>query len=279
MSRMKNRRLSGVVAATLAILMLIGYALRESKAPFAEAGVDQSPKTSSAKGRRAGSDDLTSFSAASPRTQKEQQGLSGLTTAVSPSSLKNSMEDESLNRALATQKLSREELLASHRLASLMVDASRKQFDLRSLLQRMREMGLKPDARREVNPVTGRSYIIRSTSFLPGTRHFHAQVFENSQGGEFVQHLSFDLRPGADSLSSAVSIVRGLLPAGARLVSDQPDFKAWTLGDGYMAWIKVLSAEDLEGDPYDAYSFPQDRGTIKIAIEEDVEDQHSMAME
>lgn len=180
---------------------------------------------------------------------------------------------------LQSRKLDANELLASHQLVSVLMDVGRKDLDLRAVLQRMREVGLRPDARREVNPVTGRSYIIRSATTLPGTRYFHAQVFENSRGGEFVQHISFDLRPGADSMTSAISIVRGLLPPEARQVADQADFKAWTLGNGYMAWVKVLNSEDMQGDPYDAYSFPSDRGTIKIAIEEDVEDQRSVSMD
>ncbi len=138
--------------------------------------------------------------------------------------------------------------------------------DLVSYLQRSKQ---EPQVGHDRNPYTGDMAIVRVKTPLPGTRYFHAQYFADSDGTSFVQHMSFEYKPGPEAMRQAIAAVKASFPGLGAPKTAKPDFIEWALPEGRTVWIKKMAAEDLADDPYNAYG-PRDIGTIRVAIESDV---------
>lgn len=138
-----------------------------------------------------------------------------------------------------------------------------------SLVKKLNEAGLKPKVAQDFNEDTGKMIVVETDEALPGTRYFHAQYFEDENKKPFLQHMSFEFRPGEKSLQEAVGFVQKAFPESigpARYCKD--DFAMWSWGE-MTAWCHKLDQQDIEegGGPHRAYG-PEDVGAIRCTIEQ-----------
>jgi hypothetical protein len=146
--------------------------------------------------------------------------------------------------------------------------------DINSLLEYLKSSHQDPFVVDDSNDVTGTMTIVRTNSPLPGTRYFHAQYFEDENRQKFVQHMSFEFKPGVHAMEEAMASVEKSFTHLGQPSTRKADFVQWTLPDGYVLWIKKLNARDLADNPFNAYS-RGDVGTIRIAVEQNPEEGHS----
>ena len=153
----------------------------------------------------------------------------------------------------------------SHTLGQI----SQGSFSLRRLLEDLQKTGQQPLVARDANPDTGEMLIVRTKSPLPGTRYFHAQYFTGDGGEHFVQHMSFEFKPGPDAMAEAIAAVEKNFPHLTQPLVKRDDYVKWNLDRDYIVWVKKMTMEDLQDDPFNSYSASDD-GTIRIAVELDV---------
>lgn len=110
--------------------------------------------------------------------------------------------------------------------------------------------------------------IVRTQKPFTGTRYFHAQYFYNENRAPYLQHMSFEFRPGSDSMQRAVEAISSHTERVGEPYMRTDDFVAWRLEPPLQIYVKRLDCMDLEFHPYNAYS-QRDIGTIKIAVEID----------
>ncbi|HRO67588.1 MAG TPA: hypothetical protein PL182_08495 [Pseudobdellovibrionaceae bacterium] len=151
-------------------------------------------------------------------------------------------------------------------MSRLLAKAFNPSTTLEEVVSELKKTGQKPFVTRSENPATGRMMIVRTKSPLPGTRYFHAQYFTDEQNKVFVQHMSFEFKPGPDSLREAVQTAMRSFRLGQPR-EQKADFLQWDLDDDYVLWIKRKSAEDLTDDPFNAYDPEKDDGTVQVAME------------
>lgn len=142
-------------------------------------------------------------------------------------------------------------------------------FTLKRLLNELQKTGQQPLVARDANPDTGEMMIVRTKSPLPGTRYFHAQYFTGEDGERFVQHMSFEYKPGLHSMEEAVAAVQRSFPQLSQPVVQREDYVKWTLDHNYILWVKRMSLDELKHDPFNSYSIA-DAGTIRVAVELEV---------
>lgn len=121
------------------------------------------------------------------------------------------------------------------------------------------------------NEYTGSMFVVRTNSPFPGTRYFHAQYFLDESGKKFVQHMSFEFKPGPRAMQDALDTIQQSFKNLGKPAEQKADFALWNLGDGYVIWVKKQSAEDLENNTMNP-STDADIGTIRIAIEQNPHD-------
>ena len=129
-----------------------------------------------------------------------------------------------------------------------------------------------PLVMRDSNPFTGDMLIVRTKSPLPGTRYFHAQFFTDSNGHEYLQHVSFEFRPGPMAMPEAIRAVEDGCGSLSKPTFQKDRFQQWDLGHGYVIWIRRLDQNDLQNNPFNAYT-DDDLNTIRVAIELNPDDQ------
>lgn len=138
-----------------------------------------------------------------------------------------------------------------------------------SLIRDLQESGQEPFIARDKNEYTGELSIVRTKSPFPGTRYFHAQYFTDEKGDRYLQHMSFEFRPGPKALESARQAVYNAFPGIGSPSKEIEGFMEWKLNTGFTVWIKKMELENLDPQhPFNAYS-KKDVGTIRVAIEED----------
>jgi hypothetical protein len=121
----------------------------------------------------------------------------------------------------------------------------------------------------------GNMATVRTKSSLKGTRYFHAQFFTDENGKEYLQHMSFEMGP-KEPFERVRELAKAYLSAKVISEISKPNYQLWKMDNGYNVWVKTLSKEELQGDPFNAYS-ASDVGTKRIVIEEEIhpdQDEH-----
>lgn len=157
-----------------------------------------------------------------------------------------------------------EELASLENLSSVLAQAD--QSSLTNLLEQLQKSGQQPLLVRDANPDSGEMFIVRTKSPLPGTRYFHAQYFTGEDGQRFVQHMSFEFKPGPDAMEAAIATVEKSFTNLTRPIAKRPDYVKWGMNDKYIVWVKKMTADELKDDPFNSYSL-NDEGTIRVAVE------------
>lgn len=143
------------------------------------------------------------------------------------------------------------------------------QPDLKNTLSRLQTMRTQPMYFQDSNPSTGTLYILRTEAPLKGTRYFHAQYFSDENQKPFLQHMSFEIPPGKDSLRQAAAALKKSFPGLGDPEMQKEGFIMWKWKGGYNVWALRLTKDHLKDDPYNAYS-ANDEGTVRVAMELDV---------
>lgn len=144
------------------------------------------------------------------------------------------------------------------------------------LVNEFEQKALAPELRVDSNPYTGTLNVVRTRKVMPGTRYFHAQFFENEDGSEYVQHVSFEFKASEHSFAAVEkTILQQFSEGNVEPTQNKENFKSWRRDDGYIIWMKKLDATDIKDNPFNVYT-PEDIGTIRVAIELDIHD-HSPA--
>ncbi len=121
----------------------------------------------------------------------------------------------------------------------------------------------------------GNMATVRTKSSLKGTRYFHAQFFTDDNGKEYLQHMSFEMGP-KEPFERVRELAKAYLSAKVISEISKPNYQLWKMDNGYNVWVKTLSKEELQDDPFNAYS-DSDVGTKRIVIEEEIhpdQDEH-----
>lgn len=147
-------------------------------------------------------------------------------------------------------------------------DAKKSKEDFITFLQ---SLGLAPiiaeDKQKSIEDLT----IIRTRNSLPGVRYIHAQ-YEGDEK-QTLQHFSFEIPNKGNTLEGAVDLVRKVLPLGERATNTDPRIAVFRLSH-HVLYLKELTAEDMLGDPFNAYE-PTDAGNIRVAIEREIHEHQS----
>lgn len=168
----------------------------------------------------------------------------------------------------APQPISHEERASLRTLTSLLNDVTRHPSKPSDLIDQLIRSGYEPVISKDTNDYTGTMVIVRTKNTLPGTRYFHAQYFTDESGKYFPQHLSFEFRPG-NSMADIVGQVEATFGLLGKPAFANAEWMEWKLPNEYTLWIKKLGSEDLEGDPFNAYS-AADVNTIVVGVEKDI---------
>lgn len=163
----------------------------------------------------------------------------------------------------------RQELQSLKDMSKTLFVATQTPRKMKELIEFLRVTRQEPVVSRDSNADTGDMIIVRTKSPFPGTRYFHAQYFADNGKEPFVQHMSFEYKPGPKAFDDAQKAVSSAFPKLGKPTIKNRDFIQWPAENGYVVWIKRMGRRDLEDDPFNAYT-PNDIGTIRIAIELDI---------
>jgi len=204
--------------------------------------------------------------------QQRDAVASAATVAPSPQPPKREpVPEEQVQRLPAGKEedqaaLRKSEMDSLENLSRTLSQVGQAPLPLKNLVEGLQKSGQEPLVVRDANPDTGEMIIVRTKSPLPGTRYFHAQYFTGEGGERFVQHMSFEFKPGPQSMSEAIASVEKTFPNLSRPKVKREDYVQWSLDRDYIVWVKKMSLADLRDDPFNAYS-AADNGTIRVAVE------------
>lgn len=139
-----------------------------------------------------------------------------------------------------------------------------------TFVRRLENLRVGPQVYVDKQSDAGEMRIIRARYPLSGTRYLHAQFFTDENGQPHLQHLSFEFRPGDNAFANAVAEVQSQIVNGAPDIAIPDAYAKWDLADaGYILWIKTMTLEDLEDDPFNSYT-SDDVGTVRVVLEEEI---------
>ena len=88
------------------------------------------------------------------------------------------------------------ELASLNKMTQTILDFSNNSKRFEDLMFQLKNENQEPYISQDRNAFTGELTIVRTKSPLPGTRYFHAQYFSDENGEKFLQHMSFQSKPG-----------------------------------------------------------------------------------
>lgn len=213
---------------------------------------------------------------ASAGSNLQEQSLSSTAagnTQGSPAPI-NSQSSGASTKAAATP--SKTDLASLEDMSRTLFQFTRPDSRLADLVQYLDSSRQQPLVTHNSNPDSGDMVIVRTKSPLPGTRYFHAQYFSDENNNSFVQHMSFEFKPGPTAMNDAVSAVEKAFPDLPSPKIQNGNFVQWDVPGGYVLWIKKMQSNDLQDDPFNAYT-DEDVGTVRVAMELEIhgdEDHH-----
>jgi hypothetical protein len=182
-------------------------------------------------------------------TQQESEIQSPLPqTPTAPAQASNLTLDSSEK----TRKTELESLSQMSRSLFQFTRPDSRLVDLVSYLESSRQ---EPVVTKDSNPDTGELVIVRTRRPLPGTRYFHAQYFAGDDKKSFVQHMSFEYKPGPTALREAMDAIQesfGVIASEAKI--RKVDYIQWNLEGHQILWLKKLNEKDLQDNPFNAYT-------------------------
>ena len=167
----------------------------------------------------------------------------------------------------APNQASRErELKSLTEMTDTLSEYSQGKMHLVDLVSELERTQQAPVVTRDANAYTGEMAIVRTKNPLPGTRYFHAQYFADEHNEPFVQHMSFEFKPGPSAMADALDAVKKSFPQLGSPTETSGDFVEWAVDEHHILWVKKMAQDDLKENPFNAYS-SNDIGTIRVAYE------------
>ncbi|MGE3260912.1 MAG: hypothetical protein AB7K68_03940 [Bacteriovoracia bacterium] len=272
------------------IYVAIALAVAISAAAFVFSKKSYSPGESSAvmnsetEGGAAGSSATPGSSAPSASSEDANQASSSSTSSPPPSSGPSlPVNDAAGSKASkwAEVPLSAKEIKSVRVMSATLVkflDPKMGNPDL--LVKEFNKAGMQAVMAKDFNQYTGKMIVVRCNNPPPGTRCCHAQYFEDENKKSFLQHMSFEVRPGKGAMEQVISsLEEALKPLKLgkleKPVSKTEDKVHWELQEDYTATIKKLStADDLKNDPFCAHDPEEDKDSYKVMVEMAPDDDH-----
>lgn len=216
-----------------------------------------------------------------PKKKTQAETISSVMVKKTVTQAKQFTQKMKLNPKLMSQHKKKEVGPSSHRevasvtekvslkkMAKIMYQFTRPDAQLEDLVKLLEVSHQRPQMTIDKNPYTGEMAIVRTHNPMDGTRYFHAQHFSNEGKNGIVQHVSFEFKPGPTAMNDALAAVKEIFQLG-----DAPyqkdGYAKWDIGNNQILWIKKMTAEDLQVNPFNAYS-KDDIGTIRIAVEQEI---------
>lgn len=165
------------------------------------------------------------------------------------------------------------EIRSLHIMTNLLAQVVQPESNMDAAVALLKDLQQDPIVTRESNPYTGSLTMVRTNNPFPGTRNFHAQYFGDENGANsFVQHMSFEFRPGPNALDEALEAVVTNFPGVKEPTTTERGSIHYEIGGGYVVNVKKLTKEDInEPNPFQAYE-PADEGTVRVSLE--IEESH-----
>ncbi len=144
------------------------------------------------------------------------------------------------------------------------------------LIEYFKKENLAPEMSVESNEYTGTMKMIRTGKSLPGTRYYHAQYMGDDPDNTFLQHISFEYKPGENSMQRAIESAESSYDLSNKKIHRDGDFITYDIGEEgtHELSIEKASYESLKDDPFNAYT-ESDDGTVITRIEMKVHDSSS----
>lgn len=178
--------------------------------------------------------------------------------------------------------LSAKELKSVRTMSTLLVKfLDPKMGNPELLVKEFNKAGMQAVMAKDFNQYTGKMIVVRCNNPPEGTRCCHAQYFEDENKKSFLQHMSFEVKPGKGAMEQVVtSLETALKPLNlgklGKPVSKTEDKVHWDLGEEYTATVmRLKSSDDLKNDPFCAHDPETDRGSYKVMVEMAPEENHN----
>lgn len=200
-------------------------------------------------------------SATLPATQIGQKTTSTSTKKVSP-------EETPL---YPQGPLSVQEVESVNSLVKTISQAIAQRSNSNNFMKAVQALNLKPKFIDEGTTAVGSMVTVRTHDALEGTRYLHAQFTGVKNNADYLEHVSFQIRPGSNSFQKAVEILNQFLPKTKKVKESSSDYVLYNTDDGYVAWAKIATREDLKSNKYNASS-KEDVGSVIVTIEQEIHD-------
>ena len=177
-----------------------------------------------------------------------------------------SVQKPAVKPSIPNQASRERELKSLTEMTDTLSEFSQGKMHLVDLVSELERTQQAPIVTRDANAYTGEMAIVRTKNPLPGTRYFHAQYFADEHNEPFVQHMSFEFKPGPSAMADALDAVKKSFPQLGSPTETRGDFVEWAIDEHHILWVKKMAQDDLKENPFNAYS-SNDVGTIRVAYE------------
>ncbi|MBC7754096.1 MAG: hypothetical protein H7Z71_07645, partial [Moraxellaceae bacterium] len=167
--------------------------------------------------------------------------------------------------------LSAEEVESVHQIVKTIAQAISQKSNSQKFMKALLGLKLKPKFIDQQETSLGSMVTVRTENALEGTRYLHAQFAGEKNNADYLEHISFQIRPGSNSFQKAIEILNQFLPKNKITKESDSDYVLYNTTDGYVAWAKIANREDLKSNKYNA-SAPEDVGTVIVTIEQEIHD-------
>lgn len=167
--------------------------------------------------------------------------------------------------------LSIQEVESVNNIVKTISQAIAKRSNSTAFMKAVQALNLKPKYMDEGTTAVGSMVTVRTHDALEGTRYLHAQFTGVKNNADYLEHVSFQIRPGSDSFQKAVEILNQFLPKNKKVKESSSDYVLYNTDDGYVAWAKIATREDLKSNKYNASS-KEDVGSVIVTIEQEIHD-------
>ncbi len=245
-----------VIAALLISISAVALILINNKQPIIES-----------------TDDVT-YESQQKKTSKSEQQSSAITrpTPAVPRSPEEQKENREIKEAISSYSpLTEKEIQSVNQITKAIGQSLAKKMNSNQFMKLLNDLKLSPKFMDEGSSSMGSFVTVRTNNALEGTRYLHAQFTGEHQNADYLQHISFQIRPGKDSFENAVKILGSILPKDKITKESYDDYVLYNTHDGYVAWVKIANKDDLKTNKYNAAS-KEDIGTIIVTIEQEIHD-------
>jgi len=167
--------------------------------------------------------------------------------------------------------LSVQEVESVNNMVKTISQAIAKRSNSNQFMKAVQALHLKPKFIDEGSNAVGSMVTVRTHDALDGTRYLHAQFTGEKNNADYLQHVSFQIRPGSNSFQTAVEILNQFLPKNKVIKESASDYVRYNTDDGYVAWAKIATRDDLKSNKYNASS-KEDVGSVIVTIEQEIHD-------